>query len=341
MIKENGCKPMRPLPELETLSNLIVGWKILTENMRAYGKYRMLEHIARRYERLGPTISSKIGFRQKIINSIEPENLKTMLATRFNDWNLAKQRKTALYPLLGHGIFTTDGAAWQRSRDLLRPNFVRSQFGNLKAFEVHIGHLIRLIPRDGSTIDLQELFFRLTIDTATELLFGESINSLASDSSEDSNSEFALAFNRSQEAVAQSARSLGFTALFPRPQLKKDVKYVHDFVGRYVDRCLESQKTQDVEKNDEDRYIFLQQLAKDIQDPVRIRSELLNILLAGRDTTASLLSNAWFMLAKRPDVWAKLRVEVDDLNGELPTFEQVKDMKYLRSFLNECMMRTF
>ena len=53
------------------------------------------------------------------------------------------------------------------------------------------------------------------------------------------------------------------------------------------------------------------------------------------DTTASLLGNVWFVLAKRPDVWVKLRQEVDALNGEQPTYEQIKNMKYLKYVLNE------
>lgn len=87
---------------------------------------------------------------------------------------------------------------------------------------------------------------------------------------------------------------------------------------------------------EDDRYVFLYELVKRTTDPVQLRSEMLNVLLAGRDTTASLLSDTWFILARRPDVWAKLREEVDALGGEKPTFQQIKDMKYLRWVLNEC-----
>ena len=73
------------------------------------------------------------------------------------------------------------------------------------------------------------------------------------------------------------------------------------------------------------------------QDRVKIRSELLNILLAGRDTTASLLSNVWFSLSKHPDIWSKLRDEVDTLNGTPPTYDQVKDLRYLHAILKESL----
>lgn len=85
------------------------------------------------------------------------------------------------------------------------------------------------------------------------------------------------------------------------------------------------------------RYVFLHELVSQTSDQIKIRSELLNILLAGRDTTASLLSTVWFELSKRPDVWNQLRREVDSLDGESPTFEKLKDMKYLRAVLNESL----
>lgn len=110
---------------------------------------------------------------------MEPENIKTLLATKFNDYSIGYRRKKSFIPVLGAGIFSTDGAAWEHSRAMLRPNFSRSQVGDLETFETHVQHLINALPRDGSTVDMQPLFFRLTVDSATEFLFGESTNCLA------------------------------------------------------------------------------------------------------------------------------------------------------------------
>ena len=68
----------------------------------------------------------------------------------------------------------------------------------------------------------------------------------------------------------------------------------------------------------------------------RIREELINILLAGRDTTASLLSNMFFELARRPEIFAKLREEVATLEGRTPTYQELKNLKYVKWCLNEC-----
>lgn len=335
IIKEHGCKPIRRFPEVE---NPIFEWRFLMKTMKAYREHRLMDLVQDRYNRLGYTIRAKVMFKY-IYNTAEPDNIKAILASKFNDWNLPDGRKRAFMPLLGQGIFTSDGAAWQHSRELLRPNFSRNQVRDLNTFETHIQHLLLAIPRDGSTFDLQDLFFRLTIDSATEFLFGASLNTLAPGTSAQFSSGFAETFTRAQATVAEGARTMGMTRWLSQTQFKKDAAFIHNFVDRYIERRLTLKASENMEKDRENRYVFLNELTKETQDPLRIRAELLNVLLAGRDTTASLLSNAWFVLAKRPDIWANLRAEVDQLGSEIPTFEKIKEMKYLRAFLKECKAR--
>ena len=278
--------------------------------------------------------------------TVEAENVKTILATKFKDYELSVRRKSAFQLLIGSGIFASDGMDWKHSRELIRPSFSREQVADLKNFEEHLNCMLDAIPKDGmTTVDLQELFFKLTIDTATEFLFGESTNVLLGGDSPNAkaNLEFAEAWHRSQLEVLKHVRS-PFYYRAPR-QFNNDVKTVNGYVGKYVQQGLQYRNRfiQDHEKgNSKDgRYVFIHELVKALEDPVRIRDEMLSVLLASRDTTASLLSNMWFTLARRPDIWAKLRKEVDEtLRGERPTFEQLKEMKYLKAVMNECMQNS-
>ena len=336
LIKKHGCEPIKRNPDYNYFPNNVIGYRTLLENIAGINQHNFLELIRNRYIRLGNNTMMQRMIFTDMIQTIEPDNLKTMLSVNFKDFSLGDRRTSALIPFLGHGIFSTDGVAWQHSREMLRPNFTRSQVGDLTIFETHVSQLIKNLPRNGATVDLQELFFQLTMDSATEFLFGESTNCLGSAASS-SNMKFPECWNRGQEAVAERSRSgkLG-KLLNNRAQFQKDTQFVHDFADKFVRKGLELRKDMDVEKaEDEGRYIFLNELVKQTSDPVQIRSELLNILLAGRDTTASLLSNVWFILARRPDIWQKLRTEVDALDGEPPTYQQIKDMKYLRAVLNE------
>ena len=274
--------------------------------------------------------------------TVDAENVKTILATKFKDYELPFRRKSAFCPLLGFGIFTNDGADWRHSRELIRPNFARDQVADLDNFEDHLNLMIDAIPKDGkTTVDLQELFFALTIDTATQFLFGESTNVLLKKDSPKAraNLQFAEVWHRSQLEVLNKVRA-GLFYRAPR-QFKEDVKVVNSYVGDYVRQGLQYRKDfmrdPETAASKNGRYVFMHELVKAIDDPVRIRAEMLNVLLAGRDTTASLLSNMWFTLARRPDIWVKLRKEVEEtLRGSRPTFEQLKDMKYLKAVMNEC-----
>jgi cytochrome P450 len=93
--------------------------------------------------------------------TIEPKNVQAILATKFKDFDLGHYRNKALRPLLGQGIFASDGEVWEHSRALVRPNFVRNQISDIDIYEKHVSKLIEHIPQDGSTVDLQELFFEM------------------------------------------------------------------------------------------------------------------------------------------------------------------------------------
>ena len=87
------------------------------------------------------------------------------------------------------------GNRWQHSREMLRPNFVRTQIGDVEMFEHHVEHLIQAIPKDGSTVHLRDLFFKLSLDVATDLLFGQSTNTLAPDFADAEVGEFVDAYS--------------------------------------------------------------------------------------------------------------------------------------------------
>lgn len=207
-------------------------------------------------------------------------------------------------------------------------------------FENHVQHLISHVPRDGSMVDLQPLFFGLTMDSATEFLFGKSTNTLAPGLETESASEFVKAFIYCTERVSVELRSFGLLSYVPNKTWRRNVNIIHSFADNIVQGALrEMQNGKLVEdlKAGRAKYTFLYELVSRTQDPYTVRSELLNVLLAGRDTTAGLLSNTWHVLSKRNDIWEKLREEVDGLGGERPDYQTLKDMKYLKWVLNECL----
>ena len=157
---------------------LFFGLDAFRDAVKAARSRTYLQRIRLLYQLYGTTFSTRT-LKSYTINTIESENIKAMLVTKFDDYNVGSTRRDAFLPLLGnYSIVMSDDAQWEHSRALLRSSFMRSQIEDLQTFEVHVRNLIEAIPRDESIVDLGDLFYRLTADLTTDFMFGESIESL-------------------------------------------------------------------------------------------------------------------------------------------------------------------
>lgn len=293
----------------------------MLKNFRARGRSTFTEEI------LGAFIAV----------TLDPENIKTILATDFSSYSLG-MRESQLNYFLGDGIFTLSGKPWKHSRTLLRPQFSREQIAQIDSLRDHVSSLERILDQE-RFVDIQALFHQLTMDTATEFLLGESVDSL-NNSQRDVNGVTAAQFVKDYTlCVRWCLTRIQFGPLYwlvtPK-EFREAIKRVRKFVEHFVKVALE--QPIDQEKTS---YVFTHELAKVTRDPIAIRDQALNILVAGRDTTASLLSYAIWHLAKNPKVWAKLREEIAEEfgveNTDSVSFEGLKRCTYLRYVINEAL----
>ncbi|VVT54771.1 uncharacterized protein SAPINGB_P004254 [Magnusiomyces paraingens] len=279
-------------------------------------------------------------FGQFNIVTNDPENIKSVLSVNFKDYEFGV-RHGAFAPLLGDGIFTLDGAGWKHSRAMLRPQFRRQQIAQLGSIERNVGSLISILKAaPGEIVDLQALFFQLTIDTATEFLFGESVQTLSGGNPKIAHArEFGEAFNAAQAVLLQRVRLNSFYSTVNPKEFQQWCATCKTFTDSYVQMAL-GRAAKLEKETDSDNYVFLDQLVKETRDPQVLRDQALNILLAGRDTTASLLSWIFYNLAIYPEIFAKLRAEILAQFGDTPasiTFESLKQCTYLRYVINETL----
>ena len=290
---------------------------------------------------------------QQFYFTSDPKNIQALLATQFDDFYLGPARRGNMIATLGDGIFVQDGKAWEHSRAMLRPNFVRDQVSDLELEERHVEDLLKVMPvqsdRWTAETDIQTLFFRLTIDSACEFLFGESADSQLAEagqipSTKKGGANFAVHFDRALLHLAKRFR-LGDNYWFHNPkEFREDNKVVNEFIQHYVDLALRKGGLEKKieEGHGKEKYVFLEALAEQTRDPDELRAQLLNILLAGRDTTASLLSWLFNQLLRNPEVFTKLRATVIDTFGTYDdpqeiTFATLKGCQYLQYCLNETL----
>nr|GAT51535.1 predicted protein [Mycena chlorophos] len=233
--------------------------------------------------------------------------------------------------------------------------------------------------RSGFAVDFQDVITRFAMDASGEFLFGYDARTLeaglpypynalkttdgetALDADHEKSIEFAKALNRAQVAAMRRGPVGPVWPLFEfwSNKILREMGTVREFLDPILQRAiggkagsvaansasteenLEKMVAQNVVKDREvqEGETLVEHLLHYTQDQTILRDEILNIGLAGRDTTSSLLTFVIYMLTAHPHVLAKLRAEVLEVVGPnaAPTHEMIREMKYMRAVLNETL----
>ncbi|KAI0637980.1 cytochrome P450 monooxygenase pc-3 [Trametes polyzona] len=287
--------------------------------------------------------------------------VKSILATDFADFEKGDVFRDTMNSVLGVGVFNSDG---KFHRMMTRPYFSRDRISHFELFDRHTDLAIRKMKerfRGGHAVDFQDVISRFTLDSATEFLFGTCVNALKSDlpyayndavaprfAREPNAAErFSTAFAGAQELIAWRTRVSWFWHLEElfRDPTGEHLQVVDEFLNPILEEAIAKNRAAkaqdqgeggDKQKDDE---TLLDHLVKLTDDPVVLHDETLNILIAGRDTTAAALTFAVYLMALYPHVFQRLRAEILEKVGphQMPTFDDVRNMKYLRAVINETL----
>ncbi|KAG8218218.1 cytochrome P450 [Butyriboletus roseoflavus] len=268
--------------------------------------------------------------------------------------------------MVSYGLIACAADIWKFHRTMTRPFFSKDRISDFDIFERHAEdaiHQMKIHLREGYPVDFQDVAFRFTLDSATEFLFGKDVRSLSagivyppsSPLSKDPTflnhpaNRFVRAFTEAQIATASRAQygSSWRFAKFWQDQVQKHMKVCHEFIDPLIADAIakkHEQRRLGVDGKDstgevEEGETLLAHLVNYTEDQTVIRDETMNIMIAGRDTTAATLTFGVYMLSQHPDVLARLRAEIIANVGvsSRPTHDNMRDMKYLRAFINEVL----
>ncbi|KAI5830824.1 cytochrome P450 [Schizophyllum commune Tattone D] len=293
------------------------------------------------------------------IVTLEPDHVKAILATKFEDFDKGPFNYDVLHSLLGNGVFNADGEMWKFHRSMTRPFFNKEKIAHFDIFDRHADDLLRKVKTrlaEGFPIDFQDMIARFTLDSATEFLFGYDINSSGAglpypEYAKERNPEtftkhpsnvFVKAFAEGQELTVHRYRAGSAWRLveFFSDSVNPRREVVNDYVKMILNDPEFQKAAQATEKgNAADSASLLHHLVSYTKDPKVLTDEIINLLVAGRDTTMGTLSFGVYKLTAHPEIAQRLREEVLEVVGpnRRPTYEDVRDMKYLRAFLNEVL----
>ncbi|EIN04106.1 cytochrome P450 monooxygenase CYP63 [Punctularia strigosozonata HHB-11173 SS5] len=346
---------------------------VLFKMMKAFRTSYVLDVYRELFEEhQSSVLNLRILWKDQII-TMDEAHAKFVLSTGFEHFWRGRAQKERMETFLGQGIFNRDDDMWKMHRSFTRPFFARERISDFDTFERHTSRALAILSTHSFSthpIEVQDLFARFSLDAASSFLFGATLDTLShplplpsstsspttasatplpttqSDATASAFRTFTAGFESAQRIATTRAR-LGhyfwpLAELFEDKSLaaQRDIRrWLDPLVERALaERCVVEGEEKAGEE-EEERKTFLQHLVDSTEDKTLIRDQLLNVLLASRDTTACLLTFTTYLLALHPDVMVRLRTEVLDRCGSsrTPTWDDVRAMKYLRAVLNETL----
>lgn len=319
-------RPALPLPKLELLRR---------------ARRNLLEMFSDKL--LNQDYSDSQVLFQRIIICNSPETVQAALVGQHE----AVQRKSAqmrhaLEPLLGDGLFVSDGPVWAQRRRMVAP-------------VVHVNRLNLFAPvmaqaageaadrwaahPPGQPVAMLEEMARLTADIICRTVFGRALAGAQA-------REIVEGFSDYQHRIGQTdlLSLLGLPDWLPRlltPGTKRSARRIQAVIEGIIEahRAARAAGTLD----DEPTILRLLMQAEDPDTETHFTAEALRneaavLFMAGHETTANSLAWTWYLLSQSPRVAEKLHAELDSvLAGRAPTLADLGALAYTRAIFEEAL----
>ena len=222
--------------------------------------------------------------------------------------------------LLGNGLMTSEGESWRAQRRLVQPSFHRNIIAtwmpHLHAANAALAEKWTTAAGAGTAVNITQDMSEVTLEVVLRALFSDDLSRLTSGRG---GNPFALLTDDTERnlAFAYKFRQLGALILDEVQRRRRDGVRHNDIVSLLIDA--------------RDR-----QTAAPMGDR-QLLDEIMTLIVAGHETTASSLNWFWYLLASTPDAAARLRAEVDAGAVDPPGYSDLERLPFTRRAIDETL----
>ena len=239
------------------------------------------------------------------------------------------QMRHALEPLLGDGLFVSDGSVWRERRRAVAPVTHVSRMAELTPVMSEVvgewSSRWRALPA-GTEIDCLEDMAAMTAEIICRTLFGRRLGG-------DAAMEVVRAFTAYQAKVGQTAlaamlRLPEWISRLHGPGIRAEVRRIHAVLDGLIGAVLAS----------DEPCLVKAMAARGAMDRTALRNEAATLFMAGHETTANTLAWCWYLLSQAPAAAARLAAEARGvLGGRVAGFEDVDRLPFTRAVVEESL----
>jgi cytochrome P450 len=276
-----------------------------------------------------------LGRRIFIVNC--PAGVQHVFVTNSKNYRKSPSNSATLTPVLGRGLFVSEGELWNRQRKVMSPAVAHSRLGDYARIVIAAGTESldgwRAKGPAAFEVDVNDPFTLLTAEVISRIMFGYKLGAQGL-TLYDAFKEYQASAGR-----VHVAELIGLPEWLPRPGKLRARLAVAKFDSVLLD-IIATGRRRGVEAPDDLLNMLLsfrdeqgRPMATDL-----VRDEVASIFLAGHETTAITLSWAFYLLDRHPAVEARVHEEVDRVfGGRAPAYEDLAQLVYCRAVIDETL----
>ena len=251
-----------------------------------------------------------------------PDYVRHVLVDNNRNYSKTTSSNLLFNKVVGEGLLTSEGETWRKQRRMMQPAFHHTRIEKLDGMIVDATQSMlnawQLAFDSNQPIDIAREMAALTLTVTTRSLFGVDLG--------DEVREVGEIINRAANYLEKPSN----------PHL---IQSAQDF-GAVVDRIIRQRRQNFKDGGD---LLSSMLLARDentgaAMDDAQLRNQVMTLMLAGYETTASTLTWTWYLLSQNPGAMDRLRREVTGiLQGRPPRYPDLERMPYISMVLDESL----
>ncbi len=221
--------------------------------------------------------------------------------------------------LLGKGLMVSEGELWRRQRRMIQPAFHRDviarMVGHIRTANQELLDKWMACAEAGSEINVTQDMSDVTLNIVLRSIFGDDLEVMTK----------AYGSNPFALLTDETERNLAFAYKF-----RALSKLITDCVKR---RCAQNEERVDL--------LAMMMAARDRKSgeampDKQLLDEVMTLIVAGHETTASALNWMWYLLSQHPDVEQNLHQEIDGRPSPA-AMDEVSQFSYTRQVIEETL----
>jgi cytochrome P450 len=235
-------------------------------------------------------------------------------------------------PLLGDGLLTSEHEFHRRQRKLISPGFQHRRVSTYGEVMARYAEAAADTWKEGETIDVAAAMMKLTLAIAGKTMFNADLEGEAV--------ELGGALTvANRYAIEQISAFLPLPIGWPTPRNLRARKAIAR-LNATVYRVIAERRASGADPGDVLSMLLgaEEEGSGSKMNDSEVRDEVMTLFLAGHETTANALAWTFYLLSRNPDVYERLRDEVDRaLGGRTPTMQDLPRMPYAMQVFKESM----